>query len=168
MGWPGLGLRASRQRPFLPRLLVTWEWASLGALGCQSPAEAEQTALAQVYSPSLPPAAALPSSVPPYAPVSQPAVHFILQGSLPLTGGGVAQSLAPVPTILTTASEPAGHAAAAATATATNNSEERTAAPRPASEKARNEEVSLPSLQGQAWAGRWGAWPSHRVLTPST
>uniref|UniRef100_A0A8C3VYK3 PHD and ring finger domains 1 n=1 Tax=Catagonus wagneri TaxID=51154 RepID=A0A8C3VYK3_9CETA len=99
----------------------------------------------QVYSPSLPPVAALPSSLPPYAPASQPAVHFILQGSLPLTGGGVAQSLAPVPPILTTASEPAGQAAAAtaaaaSTTTTTNNSEERVAAPRPASEKARNEE----------------------------
>ncbi|XP_054580773.1 PHD and RING finger domain-containing protein 1 isoform X1 [Eptesicus fuscus] len=89
---------------------------------------------AQVYGPSLPPALALPSSVPPYAPVSQPTVQFILQGSLPLAGCGAAPSLAPVPTVLTTASEPAGHAAA------TNNSEERTATPRPATEKAKNEE----------------------------
>ncbi|EPQ03359.1 PHD and RING finger domain-containing protein 1 [Myotis brandtii] len=89
---------------------------------------------AQVYGPSLPPALALPSSVPPYAPVSQPTVQFILQGSLPLAGRGAAPSLAPVPTVLTTASEPAGHAAA------TNNSEERTATPRPATEKAKNEE----------------------------
>ncbi|XP_036076242.1 PHD and RING finger domain-containing protein 1 isoform X5 [Rousettus aegyptiacus] len=88
----------------------------------------------QVYNPSLPSAPALPLSIPPYAPVSQPTVQFILQGSLPLAGCGVAQSPAPVPTILTTASEPAGHA------TATNNSEERTATPRPAAEKTKNEE----------------------------
>ncbi|XP_036136954.1 PHD and RING finger domain-containing protein 1 isoform X3 [Molossus molossus] len=91
-------------------------------------------ALAQVYSPHLPPALPVPPSAPPYAPVSQPAVQFILQGSLPLVGCGVAPSLAPVPTVLTTASEPAGHAAA------TTNSEERSAAPRPAPEKAKNEE----------------------------
>ncbi|XP_058382103.1 LOW QUALITY PROTEIN: PHD and RING finger domain-containing protein 1 [Diceros bicornis minor] len=86
----------------------------------------------QVYSPNLPPTPALPSSVPPYAPVSQPTVQFILQGSLPLAGCGVAQSPAPVPAVLTTASEPAGHLA--------NNLEESTAAPRPASDKAKNEE----------------------------
>ncbi|XP_066894035.1 PHD and RING finger domain-containing protein 1 isoform X4 [Kogia breviceps] len=88
-------------------------------------------------SPNLPPTLALPSSVPPYAPVSQPAVQFLLQGSLPLMGCGVAQSPAPVPPVLTTASEPAGHATVTATA---NSSEERTAAPRPASEKTKNEE----------------------------
>lgn len=88
----------------------------------------------QVYSPNLPPAPVLPSSAPPYAPVSQPTPQFILQGSLPLAGCWVTQSSAPVPTVLTTASEPAGHAAA------TNNSEEKTAAPRPATEKAKNEE----------------------------
>ncbi|XP_022420966.1 PHD and RING finger domain-containing protein 1 isoform X4 [Delphinapterus leucas] len=88
---------------------------------------------------NLPPTPALPSSVPPYAPVSQPAVQFLLQGSLPLMGCGVAQSPAPVPTVLTAASEPAGHAATVTTAAA-NSSEERTAAPRPASEKTKNEE----------------------------
>lgn len=98
--------------------------------------------LAQVYSPNLPPAPGLPLSIPPYAPVSQPTVQFILQGSVPLVGCGVAQSLAPVPTILTTASEPAGHAAT------TNNSEERTATPRPAAEKAKNEEVSPAPASG--------------------
>nr|XP_030706784.1 PHD and RING finger domain-containing protein 1 isoform X10 [Globicephala melas] len=93
----------------------------------------------QVQSLNLPPTPALPSSVPPYAPVSQPAVQFLLQGSLPLMGCGVAQSPAPVPTVLTAASEPAGHAATVTTAAA-NSSEERTAAPRPASEKTKNEE----------------------------
>ncbi|XP_052517832.1 PHD and RING finger domain-containing protein 1 isoform X1 [Budorcas taxicolor] len=91
----------------------------------------------QVQSPSLPPGPALPSGIPPYAPVSQPAVQFLLQGSQPLPGCGAAQSLAPVSTVPTAASEPAGHAAAA---TATNDSEERTAPPRPAPEKAKNEE----------------------------
>uniref|UniRef100_A0A452DW77 PHD and RING finger domain-containing protein 1 n=1 Tax=Capra hircus TaxID=9925 RepID=A0A452DW77_CAPHI len=93
--------------------------------------------LAQVQSPSLPPGPALPSGIPPYAPISQPAVQFLLQGSQPLPGCGAAQSLAPVSTMPTAASEPAGHAAAA---TATNDSEERTAPPRPAPEKAKNEE----------------------------
>ncbi|XP_053779984.1 PHD and RING finger domain-containing protein 1 isoform X3 [Desmodus rotundus] len=92
--------------------------------------------LSQVYSPNLPPALALPTSVPPYAPVSQPLVQFTLQGSLPLASCGVALSPAPVPVPigLTTASEPTGHA------TATTNSEERSATPRPAMEKAKNEE----------------------------
>eukprot|EP00070_Physeter_catodon_P034813 XP_028341707.1 PHD and RING finger domain-containing protein 1 isoform X5 [Physeter catodon] len=95
--------------------------------------------LSQVQSPNLPTTPALPSSVPPYAPVSQPAVQFLLQGSLPLMGCGVAQSPAPVLPVLTAASEPAGHAATVTTAAA-NSSEERTAAPRPASEKTKNEE----------------------------
>ncbi|XP_070639417.1 PHD and RING finger domain-containing protein 1 isoform X3 [Bos indicus] len=88
-------------------------------------------------SPSLPPGPALPSGIPPYAPISQPAVQFLLQGSLPLPGCGAAQSMAPVSTTPTAASEPAGHAAAT---TAANNSEERTAPPRPTPEKAKNEE----------------------------
>lgn len=107
--------------------------------------------LAQVQSPSLPPGPALPSGIPPYAPISQPAVQFLLQGSLPLPGCGAAQSMAPVSTTPTAASEPAGHAAAT---TAANNSEERTAPPRPTPEKAKNEEVRpLLLLQGQARAG---------------
>ncbi|KAK2495825.1 hypothetical protein MC885_013885 [Smutsia gigantea] len=88
----------------------------------------------QVYSPSLPPTSVLPSSLPPYAPVSQPMVQFILQGSLPQAGCGSVQSPAPVLTMLTTASEPAGHTA--------SNSEEQMAVPKPAVEKAKNEEVS--------------------------
>ncbi|XP_073073491.1 PHD and RING finger domain-containing protein 1 isoform X3 [Manis javanica] len=86
----------------------------------------------QVYSPSLPPTSVLPSSLPPYAPVSQPMVQFILQGSLPRAACGSVQSPAPVLTMLTTASEPAGHTA--------SNSEEQVAVPRPAVEKAKNEE----------------------------
>lgn len=92
---------------------------------------------AQVYTPNLPTAPALPLSLPPYVPASQPTVQFILQGSLPLASGGVAQSPAPAPAAPTTASEPAGHA------TVAGNSEERAAAPRPAAEKAKTEEVSV-------------------------
>ena len=109
---------------------------------------------AQVYSPNLPPALALPTSVPPYAPVSQPLVQFTLQGSLPLASCGVALSPAPVPVPigLTTASEPTGHA------TATTTSEERSATPRPAMEKAKNEEVSsAPPSSRAAHAGQWEA-----------
>ncbi|XP_023580150.1 PHD and RING finger domain-containing protein 1 [Trichechus manatus latirostris] len=88
----------------------------------------------QVYSPALPVALALPSSGPPYAPVSQPAVQFLLQGSLPLVGCGGAQGLAPVPTALTTVSEPA------VPAPVTNDVEGKTTASKPAGEKAKNEE----------------------------
>ena len=111
----------------------------------------------------MPPGPALPSGVPPYAPISQPAVQFLLQGSLPLPGCGVAQSVAPVPSIPTAASETAGHAANTAAA---NSSEERTAPPRPAPEKAKNEEVRPPFLlQGQAQAG--GPVPSpHQCPRP--
>lgn len=87
----------------------------------------------QVYSPNMPPVLAQPSSIPPYTLVSQPSVQFILQGSLPLVGCGVAQSVAPAPTVLATASEPAGRAS-------TTDLEERTATPRPAAEKTKKEE----------------------------
>ncbi|KAM6173772.1 PHD and RING finger domain-containing protein 1 [Erethizon dorsatum] len=90
----------------------------------------------QVYSPNMLPDPAQPPGVPPYALVSQPSVQFLLQGSLPLVGCGPAQSLAPVPTMLATASEPASQA----TTTTNNNSEERTATPRPAGEKTKKEE----------------------------
>ncbi|XP_045676934.1 PHD and RING finger domain-containing protein 1 isoform X2 [Phyllostomus hastatus] len=92
--------------------------------------------LSQGYGPGLPPTLALPTSVLPYAPASQPSVQFTLQGSLPPAGFGAAPSPAPVPVPigLTAASEPAGQAAA------TNSSEEKPAAPRPAAEKAKNEE----------------------------
>ncbi|XP_054432799.1 PHD and RING finger domain-containing protein 1 isoform X2 [Pteronotus mesoamericanus] len=106
--------------------------------GCRLPEPGFPNAdLTQVYSPNLPPALALPASALPYAAASQPPVQLSLQGSLPLAGCGVAPSPAPVPVPagLTAASEPAGHAVAA-----TNNSEEKSAAPRPAAEKAKNEE----------------------------
>ncbi|XP_049748923.1 PHD and RING finger domain-containing protein 1 isoform X1 [Elephas maximus indicus] len=88
----------------------------------------------QVYSPALPVPLALPSSGPPYAPISQPAVQFLLQGSLPLVGCGGAQGLIPAPTALTTASEPA------IPAPMTNDMEEKTTASKPSGEKAKNEE----------------------------
>ncbi|XP_037587050.1 PHD and RING finger domain-containing protein 1 isoform X1 [Cebus imitator] len=96
----------------------------------------------QVYSPSLPPALAQPSSIPPCALVSQPTVQFILQGSLPLVGCGAAQTLAPVPTALTLASEPGGQA------TAASNSEEKAPTPRLAAEKTKKEEY-MKKLQVQ-------------------
>ncbi|XP_069865891.1 PHD and RING finger domain-containing protein 1-like isoform X2 [Dipodomys merriami] len=88
----------------------------------------------QVYSPNMPPAPAQPASILPYPLVSPPPVQFILQGSLPLAGCGPVQGLAPVPTMLATASELAGQA------TTANNSEERTATPRPSAEKTKKEE----------------------------
>uniref|UniRef100_G3U2W4 SFR19-like C-terminal domain-containing protein n=2 Tax=Loxodonta africana TaxID=9785 RepID=G3U2W4_LOXAF len=88
----------------------------------------------QVYSPALPVPLALPSSGPPYAPISQPAVQFLLQGSLPLVGCGGAQGLIPAPTALTTASEPA------IPAPMTNDMEEKTTVSKPSGEKAKNEE----------------------------
>lgn len=107
-------------------------WAELPAVR----PGAQRECPSQVYSPGLPPAPAQPSSIPPCALVSQPTVQFILQGSLPLVGCGTAQTLAPVPTALTPASEPASQA------TAASNSEEKTPAPRLAAEKTKKEEVS--------------------------
>nr|BAC31144.1 unnamed protein product [Mus musculus] len=86
----------------------------------------------QVYSPNMPPPLAQPSSILPYALVSQPSVQLILQGTLPLAGCGTAQSLAPVPTMPATVSELA--------VPTTNNSEERTATPKTAAEKTKKEE----------------------------
>ncbi|XP_021054759.1 PHD and RING finger domain-containing protein 1 isoform X3 [Mus pahari] len=88
--------------------------------------------LAQVYSPNMPPPLAQPSSILPYALVSQPSVQLILQGTLPLAGCGTAQSLAPVPTIPATVSELA--------VPTTNNSEEGTATPKTPAEKTKKEE----------------------------
>ncbi|XP_027436265.1 PHD and RING finger domain-containing protein 1 isoform X3 [Zalophus californianus] len=142
------GLRTPLHRPQKPREGV-WETEDMGpSVGFQQASFSEppppgytlpesgfpDTEPSQVYTPNLPPAPALPVSLPPYTPASQPTVQFILQGSLPVASCGVAQSPAPVPTALTTASEPAGYA------TGTSNSEERSAAPRPAAEKAKNEE----------------------------
>ncbi|XP_008048792.1 PHD and RING finger domain-containing protein 1 isoform X2 [Carlito syrichta] len=88
----------------------------------------------QVYSPNMPLVPAQPASVPPCVPASQPPVQSVLQGSLPLAGCGAAESPAPVPAVLTPASEPAGQAAAA------SDAEERTPTSRPAAEKTKKEE----------------------------
>ncbi|NXX49363.1 PHRF1 protein, partial [Tricholaema leucomelas] len=88
----------------------------------------------QVYCQPLPAAPALPASLPPYAPVSQPTVHFIMQGSLPAPGCGTARSLTPEPGSLATASEPAMQAAALGSA------EEKSKAPRAALDRTKNEE----------------------------
>ncbi|XP_028725915.1 PHD and RING finger domain-containing protein 1 isoform X1 [Peromyscus leucopus] len=93
--------------------------------------------LAQVYSPNMPPPLAQPSSILPYALVSQPSVQLLLQGTLPLAGCGAAQSLAPVPTVPATASE---LAVPTTTTTTTTNSEEKTATPKSAAEKTKKEE----------------------------
>lgn len=80
----------------------------------------------------MPPPLAQPSSILPYALVSQPSVQLILQGTLPLAGCGTVQSLAPVPSMPATASELA--------VPTTNNSEERIDTPKTAAEKTKKEE----------------------------
>ncbi|XP_074399364.1 PHD and RING finger domain-containing protein 1 isoform X2 [Zonotrichia albicollis] len=90
--------------------------------------------LNQVYCQNIPLAAALPSSLPPYAPVSQPTVQFIMQGSLPALGCVAGQSLTPEPGSLATASEPGIQAASVGSA------EEQIKAPKPPVDKTKNEE----------------------------
>ncbi|XP_030805483.1 PHD and RING finger domain-containing protein 1 isoform X2 [Camarhynchus parvulus] len=90
--------------------------------------------LNQVYCQNIPLAPALPSSLPPYAPVSQPTVQFIMQGSLPALGCVAGQSLTPEPGSLATASEPGIQAASVGSA------EEKIKAPRPPVDKTKNEE----------------------------
>ncbi|NXQ63409.1 PHRF1 protein, partial [Anthoscopus minutus] len=88
----------------------------------------------QVYCQNIPLAPALPSSLPPYAPVSQPTVQFIMQGSLPALGCMAGQSLTPEPGSLATASEPGIQAASVGSA------EEKIKAPKPPVDKTKNEE----------------------------
>ncbi|NWH92014.1 PHRF1 protein, partial [Aegithalos caudatus] len=88
----------------------------------------------QVYCQNIPLAPALPSSLPPYAPVSQPTVQFIMQGSLPALGCLAGQSLTPEPGSLATASEPGIQAASVGSA------EEKIKAPKPSVDKTKNEE----------------------------
>ncbi|NWV52194.1 PHRF1 protein, partial [Daphoenositta chrysoptera] len=88
----------------------------------------------QVYCQNIPLAPALPSSLPPYAPVSQPTVQFIMQGSLPALGCVAGQSLTPEPGSLATASEPGIQAASV------GNEEEKIKAPKPPVDKTKNEE----------------------------
>ncbi|XP_068800805.1 PHD and RING finger domain-containing protein 1 [Struthio camelus] len=90
--------------------------------------------LNQVYCQNIPLTPPLPSSLPPYAPVSQPTVQFIMQGSLPALGCVAGQSLTPEPGSLATASEPGIQAASV------GNTEEKMTAPKPPVDKTKNEE----------------------------
>ncbi|NWX88459.1 PHRF1 protein, partial [Nothoprocta pentlandii] len=88
----------------------------------------------QVYCQNTPLTPPLPSSLPPYAPVSQPTVQFILQGSLPALASAAGPSLTPEPGSLAPASEPGIQAAAVGSA------EEKAKAPKPPVDKTKNEE----------------------------
>ncbi|NWJ04471.1 PHRF1 protein, partial [Crypturellus undulatus] len=88
----------------------------------------------RVYCQNIPLAPPLPSNLPPYAPVSQPTVQFIMQGSLPALGCAAGQSLTPEPGSLATASEPGIQAASVGSA------EEKMKAPKPPVDKTKNEE----------------------------
>ncbi|NWW51410.1 PHRF1 protein, partial [Pedionomus torquatus] len=88
----------------------------------------------QVYCQNIPLTPPLPSGLPPYAPVSQPTVQFIMQGSLPVLGCTAGQSLTPEPGSLATASEPGIQAASV------GNAEEKIKAPKPPVDKTKNEE----------------------------
>ncbi|KAM8807510.1 PHD and RING finger domain-containing protein 1 [Eudromia elegans] len=90
--------------------------------------------LNQMYCQNIPLTPPLPSSLPPYAPVSQPTVQFIMQGSLPALGCAAGQSLTPEPGSLATASEPGIQAASVGSA------EEKMKAPKPPVDKTKNEE----------------------------
>ncbi|XP_009873552.1 PREDICTED: LOW QUALITY PROTEIN: PHD and RING finger domain-containing protein 1, partial [Apaloderma vittatum] len=88
----------------------------------------------EVYCQPIPLTPPLPSSLPPYAPVSQPTVQFIMQGSLPALGCATGQSLTPEPGSLATASEPGIQAASV------GSGEEKNKAPKPPMDKMKNEE----------------------------
>ncbi|NWY49812.1 PHRF1 protein, partial [Chionis minor] len=88
----------------------------------------------QVYCQNIPLTPPLPSSLPPYAPVSQPTVQFIMQGSLPVLGCMAGQNLTPEPGSLATASEPGIQTASV------GNAEEKLKAPKPPVDKTKNEE----------------------------
>ncbi|XP_065492174.1 PHD and RING finger domain-containing protein 1 [Caloenas nicobarica] len=97
-------------------------------------AEDSSQTLNQVYCQNVPLTPPLPSSLPTYAPVSQPTVQFIMQGSLPALGCMAGQSLTPELGTLATASEPGIQTASV------GNTEEKTKAPRPPVDKMKNEE----------------------------
>ncbi|KFP43575.1 PHD and RING finger domain-containing protein 1, partial [Chlamydotis macqueenii] len=90
--------------------------------------------VSQVYCQNIPLTPPLPSSLPPCAPVSQPTVQFIMQGSLPALSCVAGQSLTPEPGSLATASEPGIQAASV------GNAEEKIKAPKPPVDKMKNEE----------------------------
>ncbi|KFQ86852.1 PHD and RING finger domain-containing protein 1, partial [Phoenicopterus ruber ruber] len=94
----------------------------------------KMVSVSQVYCQNIPLTPPLPSSLPPYAPVSQPTVQFIMQGSLPALGCMAGQSLTPEPGSLATASEPGIQAASV------GNAEEKIKAPKPPVDKTKNEE----------------------------
>ncbi|NXX76337.1 PHRF1 protein, partial [Urocolius indicus] len=87
----------------------------------------------QVYCQAVP---VLTPGLPPYAPVSQPTVQFIMQGSLPALGcaGTHGLSRAAEPPSLAPACEPGAQASAVGSA------EERIRAPRPPVDRTKNEE----------------------------
>ncbi|XP_009994743.1 PREDICTED: PHD and RING finger domain-containing protein 1 [Chaetura pelagica] len=90
--------------------------------------------LNQVYCQNIPLTPSLPSSLPPCAPVSQPTVQFIMQGSLPALGCMAGQSLIPEPGTLAAASEPGIQSASI------GKTEEKIKAPKPPVDKIKNEE----------------------------
>ncbi|XP_053923378.1 LOW QUALITY PROTEIN: PHD and RING finger domain-containing protein 1 [Cuculus canorus] len=90
--------------------------------------------LNQVYCQNTPLMPPLPSSLPPYAPVSQPTVQFIMQGSLPALSCMAGQSLTLEPGSLATGSEPGIQAPSA------GNIEEEIKTPKPPVDKMKNEE----------------------------
>ncbi|XP_058012849.1 LOW QUALITY PROTEIN: PHD and RING finger domain-containing protein 1 [Ahaetulla prasina] len=89
----------------------------------------------QAYNQNLALTVPLPSALPPYAPVSQPTVQFIIQGNLPLLTCMAEQELIPESgSNLTTASEPSIQAAS------TGDAEEKLKASKSPVEKTKNEE----------------------------
>ncbi|NWH62371.1 PHRF1 protein, partial [Geococcyx californianus] len=88
----------------------------------------------QVYCQNTPLMPPLPSSLPPYSPVSQPTVQFIMQGSLPALGCMAGQSLTPELGSLATGSEPGIQAPSV------GNTEEEIKASKPPVDKMKNEE----------------------------
>ncbi|XP_026562419.1 PHD and RING finger domain-containing protein 1 isoform X2 [Pseudonaja textilis] len=89
----------------------------------------------QVYNQNLALTVPLPSALPPYAPVSQPTVQFIIQGNLPLLTCVAEQGLIPESGgNLTTASEPSIQSAS------TGDEEEKVKASKSPVDKTKNEE----------------------------
>ncbi|KAL7992077.1 hypothetical protein Chor_016333 [Crotalus horridus] len=89
----------------------------------------------QVYNQNLALTVPLSSALPPYAPVSQPTVQFIIQGNLPLLTCMAEQGLIPEPEgNLTTASEPSIQEAS------TGDAEEKVKASKSPVDKTKNEE----------------------------
>ncbi|XP_030057148.1 PHD and RING finger domain-containing protein 1 [Microcaecilia unicolor] len=90
--------------------------------------------LNQVITQNSPLALPLPVSIPPYAPVSEPTVQFIMQGSVPLITGVAGTGLIPEPGSLVTACEPGAETASI------EDTENKGKAPKQAPERVKNEE----------------------------